>query len=129
MAAVSLIHMADAAGDAHHRQRRQERRDADPRREQAIDGADHEAGGDARTGSRRAGPNWSIAIAVVTEARPATAPTERSISTGGEDERHRHRHDRDDRGLADDVEQVVGVRGSPLRSVTAKTRNMATKPM
>ena len=54
-------------------------------------------------------PNWSIPIAVATEASPATAPTERSISPVREHERHRHRHHGDDRGLADDVEKVVGI--------------------
>ena len=54
-------------------------------------------------------PNWSIPIAVATEARPGDRADREVDLAGAEHEGHRHRHDRDHRGLADDVEQVVGV--------------------
>ena len=46
-------------------------------------------------------------MAVTTLARPAIAPTLRSICARGDDVRHADRHDRDGRGLPDDVQQVV----------------------
>ena len=76
----------------------------------------------------RNGPPMSIAIAVVTEARPATAPIERSISPA---ERTKVMATAMIAIIAvwrTMLSRLLGSRKPLSCSVTAKTRKMATKP-
>ena len=71
-----------------------------PVRKAADDAAEHAEMVDAHGGRDRG------------EARHRA---DRQVDLGGaEHEGHRHGHDRDDGGLADDVEKVVGVEEAPL---------------
>ena len=74
-------------------------------------------------------PNWSMAIAVTTEARPATAPTDRSISPVDSTKVIVTETTAMIAVCLMMLSRLLGSRKPRSPSVTAKIRKIATKPI